>query len=106
MSVKKDFDVSQWQRRPIRIIKISEKILFFQEVEIKYLELRQYFPRTEAQETDTCLYTVFIQTNLGSVEMKYIESQCNSQKLDRIWCLFRVRIGVRTLINRMMIELE
>ena len=106
MSVKKDFDVSQWQRRPIRFIKISEKILFFQEVEIKSLELRQYFPRTEAQETDTCLYTVFIQTNLGSVEMKYIESQCNSQELDRICFLLKDRIGLSSLINRMMIELE
>ena len=47
MSVKKDFDISQWQSRPIRIVKICEKILFFQEVEVKSLELRQYFPRLE-----------------------------------------------------------
>ena len=104
MSVKKDFDISQWQSRPIRIVKISEKILFFQEVEVKSLELRQYFPRLEAQ--DTCLYTVFIQTNLGSVEMKYIESHCNSQELDRICFLLKDLIGISSLINRMMIELE
>jgi predicted neuraminidase len=92
MSVKKDFDVSQWQSRPIRIVKISEKIL--------------YFPRSEAQDADTCLYTVFIQTNLGSVEMKYIESHCNSQELDRICFLLKDLIGISSLINRMMIELE
>ncbi|MGA7007951.1 MAG: hypothetical protein WBY28_12815 [Nitrososphaeraceae archaeon] len=106
MSVKKDFDVNQWQSRPIRIVKISEKILFFQEVEVKSLELRQYFPRSEAQDADTCLYTVLIQTNLGSVEMKYIESHCNSQELDRICFLLKDLIGISSLINRMIIELE
>ena len=106
MSVKKDFDVSQWQRWPIRIVKISEKIFYFQEVEVKTLELRQYFPRSEAQDANTCLYTVFIETNLGSVEMKYIESHCNSQELDRICFLLKDRIGLSSLINRMMIELE
>ena len=106
MSVKKDFDVSQWQRWPIRIVKISEKILYFQEVEVRSLELRQYFPRSEAQDANTCLYTVFIETNLGSVEMKYIESHCNSQELDRICFLLRDVIGISSLINRMMIELE
>ena len=106
MLVKKDFDVNQWQSRPIRIVKISEKILFFQEVEVRSLELRQYFPRSEAQGADTCLYTVFIQTNLGSVEMKYIESRCTSQELDRICFLLKDLIGISSLINRMMIELE
>ncbi|MGA7141931.1 MAG: hypothetical protein WBX29_07970 [Nitrososphaeraceae archaeon] len=106
MSVKKDFDISQWQSRPIRIVKISEKILFFQEVEVKSLELRQYFPRSEAQDADTCLYTVFIQTNLGSVEMKYIESHCNSQELDRICFLLKDLVGLSSLINRMIIELK
>ncbi len=106
MSVKKDFDISRWQRRPIRIVKISEKILFFQEVEVRSLELRQYFPRSEAQGAETCLYTVFIQTNLGSLEMKYIESRCNSQELDRICFLLKDLIGLSSLINRMMIELE
>jgi hypothetical protein len=106
MSVKKDFDLSQWQRWPIRIVKISEKILFFQEIEVKTLELRQYFPHSEAQDADTCLYTVFIQTNLGSVEMKYIESHCNSQELDKICFLLKDLIGISSLINRMMIELE
>ncbi|MGA9927871.1 MAG: hypothetical protein WBP96_04640 [Nitrososphaeraceae archaeon] len=106
MLVKKDFDVNQWQSRPIRIVKISEKILFFQDVEVRSLELRQYFPRSEAQDADTCLYTVFIQTNLGSVEMKYIESHCNSQELDRICFLLKDLIGISSLINRMIIELE
>ena len=106
MPVKKDFDISRWQRRPIRILKISEKILYFQEVEVKSLELRQYFPRSEAQGADTCLYTVSIQTNLGSVEMKYIESRCTSQELDRICFLLKDLIGIGSLINRMVIELE
>ena len=44
MSVKKDFDNSRWQRRPIRIVKISEKILFFQEVEVRTLSLDNIFP--------------------------------------------------------------
>ena len=106
MSAKKDFDVSKWQRRPIRIVKISEKILFFQEVEVKSLEIRQYFPHSEVQDANTCLYTVFIQTNIGSVEMKYIESRCNSQELDRICFLLKDLIGISSLINRMLIELE
>ncbi|MGB8101829.1 MAG: hypothetical protein WCE96_09150 [Nitrososphaeraceae archaeon] len=106
MSVKKDFDISQWQSRPIRIVKISEKTLFFQDVEVKSLELRQYFPRSEAQDVDTCLYTVFIQTNIGSVEMKYIESHCNSQELDRICFLLKDLVGLSSLINRMIIELK
>ncbi len=106
MSVKKDFDISRWQRLPIRIVKISEKILFFQEVEVRTLELRQYFPSSEAQGAATCLYTVFIQTNLGSLEMKYIESRCNSQELDRICFVLKDLMGISSLINRMMIELE
>jgi hypothetical protein len=112
MSVKKDFDNSRWQRRPIRIVKISEKILFFQEVEVRTLELRQYFPRSEAQGEaeckgeETCLYTVFIQTNLGSLEMKYFESRCTSQQLDRICSVLKDLTGISSLINRMMIELE
>ncbi len=106
MSAKKDFDISRWQRLPIRIVKITEKILFFQEVEVRSLELRQYFPHSEGQGADTCLYTVFIQTNLGSVEMKYIESRCNSQELDRVCFLLKDQIGLSSLINRMMIELE
>jgi len=68
MSVKKDFDISQWQSRPIRIVKISEKILFFQEVEVKSLELRQYFPRLEAQDADTCLYTVSYKPIFGQAK--------------------------------------
>ena len=106
MSVKKDFDISRWQRRPIRIVKVSEKSLFFQEVEIRTLDLRQYFPRSHAQGTDTCLYTVFIQTNRGSLEMKYIESQCTSQELDRISSVLMDLTGISSLINRMIIELE
>jgi hypothetical protein len=106
MPLKKDFDISRWQTRPNRIVKISEKILYFQEVEVRSLELRQYFPRSGDQGADTCLYTVFIQTNLGSVEMKYIESRCTSQELDRICFLLKDLIGISSLINRMMIELE
>ena len=106
MSVNKDFDFSRWQRRPIRIVKISEKSIFFQEVEIRTLELRQYFPRSHAQDADTCLYTVFIQTNIGSLEMKYIESRSTSQKLDRIGSVLMDMTGISSLINRMVIELE
>jgi len=106
MTVKKDFEFNLWKKQPARIVKVSEKILFFQEVEVRSLELRQYFPRSEDQNTDTCLYTVFIQTNLGSLEMKYIESRCNSEELDRICFLLTDLTGISSLINRMLIELQ
>src|SRR4029078_3238254 len=98
MSVKKDFDISRWQMRPIRIVKLSEKSLFFQEVEIRTLDLRQYFPRSHAQGADACVYTVFIQTDRGPIEMKYIKSHCSSQELDRISSVLMDLTGISSLI--------
>ena len=38
--------------------------------------------------------------------MKYIESRCTSQQLDRICSVLKDLTGISSLINRMMIELE
>lgn len=106
MSVKKDFEISLWKKDPARIVKVFDKIIIFQEMEVRSLEVRQYFPSSQDQDKDSCLYTVFVRTNHGSVEMKYIESSCNSEELDRICFLLTDLTGINSLINRMLIELR
>lgn len=77
-----------------------------QGVVIKTIELRQYVERNDDQLGDYSLLTAVVETDLGTVEMKYDEGFRGPDALESAVTMLTQYVGLASLINRALIELR
>ena len=73
---------------------------------IKTIELRQYVERNDDQLGDYSLLTAVVETDLGTVEMKYDEGFRGPDALESAVTMLTQYVGLASLINRALIELQ
>ncbi|HEY7734686.1 MAG TPA: hypothetical protein VIB07_07835 [Nitrososphaera sp.] len=73
---------------------------------ISRIELRQYIERSDAKLGDYSLLTVLVETDRGSVEMKYDEGFRGADALESAATMLTRYVGLASLINRALIELQ
>lgn len=72
---------------------------------VKRVEMRQYVERQDDRLGDYFLLTVVVETDRGSVEMKYDEGFRGPDALESAASLLAKYVGLSALINRALIEL-
>lgn len=73
---------------------------------IRKMELRQYVERTDERLGVYSLITILVETDRGSVEMKYDEGFRGDGALEAAATFLKEYAGIATVINRALIELE
>ena len=73
---------------------------------ISRIELRRYVERVDEQLGDYSLLTVLVETDKGSVEMKYDEGFRGPDALESASTMLTRYVGLASLINRALIELQ
>jgi hypothetical protein len=102
-----DIAPSRISRPPDRLKVLLEKSSQKnQGVVIKKIELRQYVERYDYQLGDYSLLTAVVETDLGTVEMKYDEGFRGSDALESAVTMLTQYVGFASLINRALIELQ
>lgn len=102
-----DVDPVRTRRRPDK-----SKVLLIggtqqnQDITIKKIEMRQYIERKDERLGEYTLLTVLVETDKGTVEMKYDEGYRGSDALDSAVIMLTQYVGLAALINRAVIELQ
>ena len=73
---------------------------------INKVEMRQYVERKDDRLGDYSLLTVVIETDKGTVEMKYDEGFRGPAALESAVMMLTQYVGLASLINRALIELQ
>jgi hypothetical protein len=73
---------------------------------IQKIEMRQYVERRDEKLGDYSLLTVVVETDRGAVEMKYDEGFRGPDALDSAVAMLTQYVGLASLINRALIELQ
>lgn len=73
---------------------------------IKKVELRQYVERRDERLGDYSLLTIVVETDKGTAEMKYDEGFRGSDALESAATMLAQYVGLASLINRALIELQ
>lgn len=73
---------------------------------ITRIDLRRYLERKDDLLGDYSLLTVLVETDRGSIEMKYDEGFRGPDALDSAANMLRQHLGLAALINRALIELQ
>lgn len=73
---------------------------------VKKVEMRQYVERRDEKLGDYSLLTVVVETDRGTVEMKYDEGFRGPDALDSAVKMLVQYVGLASLINRAVIELS
>lgn len=73
---------------------------------IKKIEMRQYVERKVEHLGDYSLLTVVVETDRGTVEMKYDEGFRGPDSLESAVTMLAQYVGLASLINRALIELQ
>jgi hypothetical protein len=73
---------------------------------IQKVEIRQYVERKDGWLGDYSLLTVVVETDRGTVEMKYDEGFRGPDALESAATMLAQYIGLASLINRALIELQ
>lgn len=73
---------------------------------IQKIEMRQYVERKDEHLGDYSLLTVVVETNRGTVEMKYDEGFRGPDALESAVKMLAQYVGLASLINRALIELQ
>lgn len=72
---------------------------------ITKIEMRQYVERTDKELGDYSLLTVVVETDKGTVEMKYDEGFRGPDAFSSAVTMLTQYVGLAALINRALIEL-
>jgi hypothetical protein len=72
---------------------------------IKQIEMRQYVERKDDRLGEYSLLTVLVETDKGTIEMKYDEGFRGPDALDSAVTMLTQYVGLASLINRALIEL-
>ena len=70
------------------------------------IDLRRYVERKDDRLGEYSLLTVLVETDRGSVEMKYDEGFRGQDALESAASMLRQHVGLASLINRALIELR
>ncbi|HEX7033997.1 MAG TPA: hypothetical protein VF172_13445 [Nitrososphaera sp.] len=73
---------------------------------VQKIEIRQYIERTDDRLGDYSLLTAVVETDRGTVEMKYDEGFRGPDALESAVTLLTRYVGLASLINRALIELQ
>lgn len=73
---------------------------------IQKIEMRQYIERRDEKLGDYSLLTTLVETDRGSVEMKYDEGFRGPDALESAVTMLTQYMGLASLINRALIELQ
>lgn len=73
---------------------------------IQKIEMRQYIERRDDELGDYSLLTALVETDRGMVEMKYDEGFRGPDALESAVTLLTQYVGLASLINRALIELQ
>jgi hypothetical protein len=73
---------------------------------IQKVELRQYVERRDERLGDYSLLTVVVETDRGTAEMKYDEGFRGPDALESAATMLMQYVGLASLINRALIELQ
>ena len=102
---KNDVDPDRVERLPDNVTVLFHGSMQNQGYVITSIELRQYLERRDGKLGDYSLITVLVETDRGSVEMKYDEGFRGSDALESAATLLKQYVGLASLINRALIEL-
>jgi hypothetical protein len=73
---------------------------------IQKIEMRQYVERKDEKLGDYSLLTAVVETDRGTVEMKYDEGFRGPDALESAVTMLTQYVGLASLINRALIELQ
>ena len=105
--MKSDIDPGRTSKPPNRSKVLLEKgSQKNQGFVIQKIEMRQYVERRDEKLGDYSLLTVVVETDRGAVEMKYDEGFRGSDALDSAVAMLTQYVGLASLINRALIELQ
>lgn len=77
-----------------------------QGIAIKKIEMKQYIERLDERLGKYSLITIIIETDRGTLEMKYDEGFRGEDALDTAVTMLTKYLGLAALINRVQIEVE
>ena len=103
---KSDIEPERTSRPPDGSKVIMDTEMQNQGFVISRIELRRYVERVDEQLGDYSLLTVLVETDKGSVEMKYDEGFRGPDALEAAATMLTRYVGLASLINRALIELQ
>ena len=102
-----DIDPDRTSRPPDRsMVLLAEGSQKNQGFVIKQVEMRQYVERRDDRLGDYSLLTVVVETDKGTAEMKYDEGFRGPDALQSAVTILTQYVGLASLINRALIELQ
>jgi hypothetical protein len=102
-----DIDPDRISRPPDRLkVLLAQGSQQNQGFTIRRIEIRQYIERTDELLGEYSLLTAVIETDKGTVEMKYDEGFRGNDALDSTVTMLTQYVGLSALINRALIELQ
>jgi hypothetical protein len=108
--MKSDIEPGRIKNPPAKVKVLSDKRMVMsldgQGIDIKRIELRQYIERRDSKLGDYSLLTVIVDTDKGTVEMKYDEGFRGPDALDSAVAMLVQYAGLSALINRALIALS
>lgn len=103
---RSDIEPGRISRPPDKSSVIMEGKMENQGFAILRMEMRQYVERTDQRLGDYSLLTVVVETDKGTVEMKYDEGFRGPDALESAATLLTRYVGLASVINRALIELQ
>jgi len=103
---RSDIEPGRISRPPDKSSVIMEGKMENQGFTILRMEMRQYVERTDQRLGDYSLLTVVVETDKGTVEMKYDEGFRGPDALESAATLLTRYVGLASVINRALIELQ
>ncbi len=103
---KSDIEPERTSRPPNSSRVIMDTEMQNQGYVISRIELRQWVERVDEQLGDYSLLAVLVETDRGSVEMKYDEGFRGPDALESAATMLTKYVGLASLINRALIELQ
>lgn len=104
--MKSDVEPGRIKRAPAKSTVLLEDSVTVQGFLVAKMEMRQYIERTDVHLGDYSLLTVIVETDKGSIEMKYDEGFRGTDALEAATRFLLEYVGLSALINRAIIELS
>jgi hypothetical protein len=102
---KTDVEEERIKNPPVNATVLFEGNMQSQGHTITRVELRQYIERTDDRLGDYSLLTTVVETEKGTIEMKYDEGFRGTEALKSAATLLQQYVGLASLVNRALIEL-
>ncbi|UVS69892.1 hypothetical protein [Nitrososphaera viennensis] len=106
MTTKSDIEPGRIRGPPAKSRVLMSGMMQNQGFVITKIEMRQYVERTDEKLGDYSLLTAVVDTDRGSVEMKYDEGFRGPDAFDSAVTMLLQYVGLSALINRALIALS